>query len=254
MRSLAALFGLAAAGLLSAAVVLWAFARFSDQARIRGTRRQMKASLYEIRLFVDEPMVLLRAQKQLIVANLRYLGLILRPVAVISVPMFLLMAALDTVYGYRPLHSGEAALLTVYVRPAIDLRAVLPAIEASSGVAVETPVVRIPAEQRFCWRIRPTRAGSATVRVSLENSVYDKSLQAGVGSAWPSRQRVRSLWAWMLNPTEKRLPPGAAERIEIAYPAAVWTVLGVTLSWVSWYVLATLFATIFLRRRFGVTF
>ena len=142
----------------------------------------------------------------------------------------------------------------MHVRPAIDLRVARPAIEASSGVAVETPLVRIPGEHRFCWRVRPTRTGSATLRVSLQGSVYEKSLQAGAGFAWLSRQRVRSVWAWILDPTEKRLPAGPAERIEVAYPAAALTFAGVTLHWIAWYMLATLIATVFLRRRFGVTF
>ena len=84
--------------------------------------------------------------------------------------------------------------------------------------------------------------------------MYDKSLQTGAGFGWVSRQRVRSLWAWILDPTEKRLPAGPAERIEIAYPAAALTFAGVTLHWIAWYMLDTLIATIFLRRRFGVTF
>src|SRR3954454_19288833 len=140
MRSLAAFAGLAAAGVFSAAAVLWSFARFSDQAKIRRVRRQMKASLYEMRLYVDEPLVLLRAQKQLIVSNIRYLGMMLRPVILIAAPMVFLMTVLDAVYGYRPLHAGESVLLTVHVRPAIDLRVARPGIEASSGVAVETPL------------------------------------------------------------------------------------------------------------------
>jgi hypothetical protein len=254
MRSLAAFAALAAAGVFSAAAVLWSFARFSDQAKIRRVRRQMKASLYEMRLFIDEPRVLLRAQKQLIVSNIRYLGMMLRPIILIMAPMLFLMTMLDTVYGCRPLRAGESALLTVYARPAIDLRAAHTAIEAPSGVAVETPLVRIPGEQRICWRIRATHAGSATLRVSLQDSVYDKSVQTGAGFAWISRERVRSLWAWILDPTEKRLPAGPAERIEVAYPAAALTFAGITLPWIAWYMLATLIATIFLRRRFGVTF
>src|SRR4051812_48790105 len=149
MRSLAAFAGLAAAGGFSAVAVLWSFARFSDQAKIRRVRRQIKASLYEMRLFVDEPLVLLRAQKQLIVSNLRYVVMILRPVLLISAPMLFLMTVLDTVYGHRPLHAGEAALLTVYVRPDVDLRVAQPDLQALSGVAVEGPVVRIPGERRL---------------------------------------------------------------------------------------------------------
>lgn len=248
MNGLAAIGGLAAAGVLSAAAVLWAFARFSDQAKIRGVRRRIKASLYEMRLFVDEPRVLLRAQKQLIAANLRYLGLMLRPVVVIAVPMFLLMAWLDSLYGYRPLHPGEPALLTVQVRPEIDLRSVRPALEVPPGVAVETPAVRIPEERRFCWRIRTAGDTTGSVRVLLDGSVSEKSL------AWLSRQRVRSLGAWILSPTEARLPAGAVERIAIAYPTAGVTAFGLTLHWLTWYAIATLLATLFLKRRFGVTF
>jgi hypothetical protein len=168
--------------------------------------------------------------------------------------MLLLMALLDAVYGYRPLNDGESALLTVYVQPAVDLRIARPAIQASSGIAVETPLVRLPAEQRFCWRIRPTGAGSGMLRISVQGSTYDKSVQTGPGFAWVSRQRVRSLTSWVLDPTEKRLPPGPAERIEIAYPGATLTFAGVRLPWIAWYMLATLTATMLLRRRFGVTF
>src|SRR5438309_3296977 len=106
MTSLAAFAGLAAAGVFSAVAVLWSFARFSDQAKIRRVRGQMKASLYEMRLFIDEPRVLLRAQRQLIVSNIRYLGMMLRPVILISAPMLFLMTVLDVMYGYRPLHTG----------------------------------------------------------------------------------------------------------------------------------------------------
>src|SRR3954470_10030265 len=105
MRSLAAFAALAAAGVFSAAAVLSSFARFSDQAKIRRVRRQMKASLYEMRLFIDEPRVLLRAQKQLIVSNIRYLGMMLRPIILIMAPMLFLMTMLDTVYGCRPLRA-----------------------------------------------------------------------------------------------------------------------------------------------------
>lgn len=248
MKGLAAIAGLAAAGVLSAAAVLWAFARFSDQAKTRVVKRRIKASLYEMRLFVDEPIVLLRAQRQLFTANLRYLGLMARPLAVISVPMLLLMAWLDTVYGYRPLNPGESALLTVYVRPAVDLRIARAELEPSPAVVVETPVVRIPGEQRLCWRIRRTREGAAYVRVVLDGAGYDKSL------AWPSRQRVHSIAEWILSPTERRLPAGAVERIEVLQPAAAVTAFGVTLHWLSWYAIATLIGTLALRRRFGVTF
>ncbi len=247
MTRLAAFAAVMAAGVLSAAAALWIFARFSDAAEVRAARRRIKASLYELRLFVDEPAVLLRAQGRLLRSNLRYLRLMLPPAALLAVPMLLLMTVLDAVYGYRPLEPGEAALVTVTVRPSVDLRSIQPWMEATAGFAVETPAVRIPGEHRVCWRIRPARAASATLRVFLNGSVYVKSVRAGAGFAMLSRERVRSLFAWILHPLEPRLPPGDVERIEVAYPNAWMTAFGLALPWLAWFFLAVVIAALWLR-------
>jgi hypothetical protein len=247
MMGLAAFSVLAAGGVLSAVAALRAFARFTDAAKIRTAKRQIKASLYEMRLFLDEPAVLLRAQKRLLTANLRYLGMMLLPLAIIAIPMFLLMTGLDAVYGNRALIPGEAAVVTVDVRSSVDLESTVPAIEATPGLAIETPVVRIPAEHRFCWRIRAVRAGSSSLRVLLDGGVFEKSVRAGAGFTFLSRQRIRSLLAWMLDPTEARLPPGPVERIEVDYPASGVTAFGVTLHWMAWFFLAAVIAAICLR-------
>ncbi len=247
MTGPAALAALAATGALCAAAVRWAFARFSDQGRVRTARRQILASLYEMRLFVDEPAVVLRAQGRLLGSNLRYLGLMVRPLLLVSVPIFLLMNALDLVYGYRPLNPGEAAVVTASVLPSVDLRTAEPSIEATPGITVETPVVRVPGEHRFFWRIRPTCAGAGILQVRLNGSVFEKSVRSGAGPALLSTARVRSLLAWAFNPFERRLPPGAVERIEIAYPSAGLTAFGITLNWMIWFLLAAAATAVWLR-------
>ena len=133
MITLAALAVLAVAGVVSAVAARWTFPRYSDQAKVRAARRQIKASLYELRLFVDEPAVLLRAQRRLVTSNLRYLALMLRPLLIISGPMFFLMTVLDSLYGYGPITQGASAVVTVNVQPSVDLATTLPRDRNDAG-------------------------------------------------------------------------------------------------------------------------
>ena len=63
--------------------------------------------------------MLLRAQRQLVTSNLRYLALMLRPLPMISGPMLLLMTVLDSCTVIVQLLEAQSALLTVYVRPGL---------------------------------------------------------------------------------------------------------------------------------------
>src|SRR4249919_1045298 len=73
------------------AAMLWVFGRTSNQKRMKQVKRRVQAGLLELRVFVDEPSISLRAQRGLIAANLRYLGLALRPAMWMAVPIGLLL-------------------------------------------------------------------------------------------------------------------------------------------------------------------
>lgn len=53
--------------------MLWLFRRTSNQAAIRKVKRELHAHLYEMRLFIDEPLLIWKAKWGLIMANVRYL-------------------------------------------------------------------------------------------------------------------------------------------------------------------------------------
>src|SRR5262245_34152492 len=132
--------------------------RFSDQPAIRIARARMKAHLYELRLFNDDPVLMLRAQKKLLRWNLRYLKLALAPAAIMTVPAVLLALQLDALYGKRPLAEGEAVVVTAEMKPGVKLEALKPSLETTSPFRVETPVVRIANLQQACWRVRAVHA------------------------------------------------------------------------------------------------
>lgn len=170
--------GLAAVSLTCGAAVVWVFRRIADGAAVRQAARQIVAHLLEFRLFFDEPALILRAQADLVRANLRLLRLILWPAVAAGVPVALLMIPLDAVFGVRPLTVGEAAVVTASM-PGDDARSVL---EAPSGMVVEAGPVRVFAERQVCWRVRPVRALTGLLRVTVQGERRERPVAAGVRS------------------------------------------------------------------------
>jgi hypothetical protein len=237
MLSAAHTWSLAAIAVAAGAGWLWALRHFSDQERIQLCRRQMRAQLYGLRLFADEPRLVLRAQRRLLAWCGRYLAAMLRPTAVLTVPMLLLLVELNAVYGFRPLEAGEAAIVTAQFSRGVRLSEVDPVLEGQ-GIAIETPAVRLPARLQACWRVRAISGTSGRVWLRAPGIVAAKTVWTGAG--------------WLLDFAVPRLPVGAA--IEIAYPHALIDVFGCGVPWLVWFCAVSLFASLALRKVLGVTF
>jgi hypothetical protein len=233
--------------------MLWAFGQFSDQARIENAKRKVRAHLYAFRLYSDEPALIFRAQKQLLLWNGRYLGLMLRPMAVTIIPMVILLMQLDGVYGRRPLAPGEAAIVTVQLDNRSDLSRIMPSLDGRA-VAVETPPVRIPEEHQVCWRVRATGAESGTVLLHIPGLGVAKEVQSGPALGYVPERRVASLLEWFRYPGERTLPGGAVQWIEVSYPPADLDVFGFAVNWLVWFCLVSILTMLLFRKRFGVTF
>jgi hypothetical protein len=128
-----------AAGMLSAFVFRWA----SDRTAIRRTANRILAHLLECRLFLDDPLIVLRAQVDLLRANAHLLRLILAPALILTIPSIFLFQQLSARYSLAPLRVGEAVVVSA--RHASDLH-------APPGVRVETAAVHTGME--VAWRVR----------------------------------------------------------------------------------------------------
>ncbi len=189
----------ALAGILTAFV----FARFTNHENVRGAVDRILAHLLELRLFFDEPVLILRAQRDLILANGNLLRLLAVPMLILAIPFALLFMELNAVYGRAPLVVGQAAIVTAPLQQAV--------LETPPGIAIETPPVHISYDRRTCWRIRPSRraaglvrAGDLTARIFAGGSLIRPSL-------------------------------GAFSSLQISYPAAA--ILG--LPWLLWFFLGS---------------
>src|ERR1017187_9531495 len=105
--------GLTCLSIAAGAAMLWIFGRTSNQQRMKQVKRRVQAGLLELRVFVDEPVISLRAQKTLLAANLNYLALALRPALWMIVPVGLLLVHLEAFYERAPLTPAEPTLVTM---------------------------------------------------------------------------------------------------------------------------------------------
>jgi len=216
--------------------LLWVFSKTSNQPAIRATKKRLQARLLELRLYADDPRVVFQAQKYLLLENLRYFLLMLRPALFATLPMVLLLVVLEGFYGHRALMPGEAAIVTVQMRtPLPDGPA--PRLLAPDGVKVETPAVRDLDERQVSWRIRAEQSVNGQLRL----------LVAG------RELRVRLSPEWLLYLGEAPLDGDTVEWIEIGYPPGEVSIFGLRMHWLIWFLVISMAAALLLKGKFRVT-
>jgi hypothetical protein len=232
--------------------MLWLFARTSNQAAIARTKRRVYAHLMELRLFADDPAMMWRAQRHLLTANLRYLGLMLVPALVIAAPMILLLVRLDAWYGRAPLPVGADAIVTLETHGALDPRGPAPRIEAPAGVAVETPAVRVVRERQVSWRIRALKPVSGELKFALPGGTVEKRIETGNGFRFVPGRRTHSAMAALWYPDEPRLAGSGVSWIDVQYPSAEVEFLGLRWHWLVWFTIISMLTALLLKKRFRV--
>jgi len=240
--------GLAALGVALGLLLLLLLQKLSNQQSIDSLRRQLQACLYELRLFIDEPAVVWRAQKRLLWLNARYLGLMLRPALILAIPMLFLFSLLEPFYGKSPLAISEASLVTVKLAHLPGALVPAPILQPPPGIQVETPAVRMRGADLICWRIRGRKPGSGLLRVVFPTEIVTKTIASGTGPKLLSTRRVQSWWQLFCYPTESRLPSGNVEWIEIDYPSRAFSWLGLKLSWFVWVLIFSMATVLVLKR------
>src|SRR2546427_518059 len=98
------------------------FRDMSDRPAISAVKAKIMAHFLELRLFVDEPAVIWRAQIDLIKTNARLIALLTPPALALSIPTILLMTQLDAVYGRAPLPIGQASVVTARLARPLEAR------------------------------------------------------------------------------------------------------------------------------------
>jgi len=236
-------------------LALLVFRYASNQDGIRLAKERIKGYLLELWLYKDDLGVMLRAQGQVMLYSLRYLGLALVPMAVMSVPLAPVIVQLESQFAFRSLQPGETAILTVTmdsVKPVSRLDVVLSLPE---GVERDTPALRLDEAGQLLWRLRVDSPGRHDLAITVDGQRFTRRLLvgAGVGALWPQAYNAAD-WRVLGSAAEPPLPAGSVVTgTRIDYPRARGEFLG--LSSASWLLLLfTLVLGLVLRGLFDVTF
>lgn len=224
---------LGAVSALTALLMLLAFRFASDQRGIGIAKDRIKAHLLEIRLFRDEPWLVLRAQKHIIGAILRYLRLAMAPIAVLILPVVYLALHLELFFGYQPLHAGESAMVSVTLDDRVAWDKLEVDLAVPDGVLVETPPLRIARAREVDWRVRVLREGIHDIVVTVGETAYPKMMTVadGLHRVIPSRERGSRLMALFV-PGETPLPSNAPVTvISVQYAPRSFELFGWQLHW-----------------------
>lgn len=258
-RGLNPLVGLTLVSLVVAVAMLLVFKHTSNQKALDQIKRNIHASLFEIRLFNDDLVAIMRAQVDIVRHNLTYIRLSLWPLIWMIVPLVLILAQLQFHYAYRGLRPGEPVLLTVHLKGAGPAPIYDPkpkaSVEPGSGVKVETPSVWIPLERQLVWRISGEQEGDHEITIHVDGASETKTVRVRDDVVRRSPLRVGSnLFDQIIYPAEPPLGSSSPiASIELDYPDRDIEVLGVGMHWmIIFFGLSMIFAFT-LRRPFGVT-
>ena len=246
--------GLALVSFLTGIGMLWVFKRTSNQKAIAETKRRLQAHLLELRLYGDDLSVVWQAQKNLVTGNLRYVGLMLRPMLILAVPLVLLLIHLDAFYGRAPLPVGEAGIVTMQVNGRLGSNVPAPALHAPDGITIETPAVRAIESGQMSWRIRALKPVTGELRLVWRGKEWVKSVSGGGGPRYLSSRRVTTWWDAVWYPGESRFEADEVDWIEVAYPAGSIEFAGLDLHWLVWFFVLSMVSAFLFKRYFRVVF
>jgi hypothetical protein len=223
-----------ALSILTGVAMLLLFKVSTNQDRLELAKRRLLGHIYEMGLYQENLGVLFRIQRDLAVANLRYLGVTLPALAAIILPIILILAQLDIRFAHRPFAAGESSLVTARVLPGQEGLLDGLSLTASEGVRVETFPVRDHRALTASWRVRVTGTGEHELTVSApDGGGWSKRLVAGGGLPRLAATRERAgLHHLLFNPAEKPLPGDSPlAEISLRLPDRETRYLGVPLHW-----------------------
>jgi hypothetical protein len=223
---------LAVVSLLTGAIAMLIFRATSHPARIRSTRDAITAHVLAMRIYQDDLALILRSLGAALMANLRYLRLVLVPLAVIAVVMAPILVQLDARFDRAPLRFGQTAMVTVTCSPWIDVTKTPIDLDAADGALVTGPRVSVPARHEVNWRVRAERPGTPGLTLRVADARYRFVLAAKEGTGIIGRFRNHALFGALLHPGLPPLPASwSVERVEIRYPQARYSLFGWQAHW-----------------------
>lgn len=228
---------------LSALVVVVVYRACSSAGDFQRAKNRIKAHLLELRLFQDDPALVARAALGAVRANLVYLRMHAKPLAVLILPISLILSEGEARLDRRSFLPGETMIVqSFWPQDDPGCSEAHAEIVVAPGLELESPPLRVPGRKEVDWRLRAESAGVHRLAVRspcgegfADVSVSDK-LGAPAGSAGrPGRNQ----------------PMHGAPLLRVEHPKSFLALGSLQVPWLWVLVLETFVFVFALKGRFG---
>ena len=241
--------------ILTAILALFIYRLFSSPEAIRGAKRLVKAHILEMRLFQEDPVLMGRAIRSMVGANLAYMRLHLKPLLVMLLPVLVLLVHAEARFGYRPFLPGEKILVRSFWKT--DLQAgngrayeLFP----GEGLELESPPLRLAVDREVHWRLSARATGNLRLTLKGPDRTYSGNVRVSDQLLPVSRKAVaKDTWQALVDPAAVSLPGrGDLIAVEVEYPRRLWGIAGHRVEWIWLFLLFSIGAGYALKGLFRV--
>jgi len=226
-------------GALIGVIATVVFKTLVNQEQLKQTNRSLHASLFEIWLYRHDPRMVLLAERDLFIANFRFLRAVLFPLAVTSLLVAPLLIQVHYHFGLERLAPGSPVLLMVELE---GKSASWEQMQVSVGWREGTGEISLPVRQpslaKLVWRIRPEGEDVSVLQIrslnwSEEFPLFLKGSDRSIGSI-----RMKNNLAHLVFPRTTPLNPNSDfKKIHVDYPHA-------SSPWLVWLTISSLVAAL----------
>ena len=237
--------GMVIVSFLTGLLMLVIFRYTSNQAGIKKVKNRIKAHLLELRLYKDDLGLSMKAQGNILLANLKYITHSFKPLLVMIVPVILILIQLNFWFGYESLKPGEQTLLKVRLEEGYNPLQTNLVLEPEPGIAIETPPLRIEEYGEVNWRISTQKSGVHQIHIVIGGEKIAKSIATDtkpLSKLSPVRHR-KKLVDELFYPVEAPITKDSPiKSIEIHYPAKRMSLWGLSVHWlIAYFILSIIF-------------
>lgn len=243
---------LTAVSLAAGVLMLLVFRYTSDQKKIRRAKDQVQAQLLAVRLFQDQLPAVLRAYGRLLRGTVRYVGLMLKPTAVLVLVFAPLIVLLDPYFGWEPLRPKRDFLLKVRVADTSMIDSVT--LRLPPGIRNSAPPVHIASDRQVVWRLVADSDGVHTVTVIANGMTLSKPVIVSAGLPHISATSMRGqFWQRWLEPGATALPDDSPVRsIAVGYAPREMNVWLFQANWIIVFFIISIVAALLFKKALHV--
>lgn len=248
--------GIGLASLLTAVFILLVYKFVSNQAAITKHKNRVFGHFLEIYLFRDSPGLIAASLGRVLKSIAGYLAFSLPALLVVLVPIVLLLGQMEIRYGRLYPAPGSELIVKAEVEKGTDLFRSEPVLDASGGLEVVSPALRIENLSEVNWKVRVKDSSPAelVLRIAGEEFRRPLNLSGDNRPIYPASAKGGLLNA-IEYPGQPRLPADSViNRVEIEVPTRYLDCLLLDLHWIVIYFVLSLILAFALKKPFRVEF